>query len=287
MKAISLTDLTKHYGKNRGIERVNLSIEEGEFFGFIGPNGAGKSTTIRILLGLIKATSGHAEVFGHDVWSNHVSCLRSVGYLPSEAHFYASQTVQQALQFASRLHGADCETQTAYLCKQLQLDTTRRVSELSFGNRKKVGIIAAMQHQPKLLILDEPTSGLDPLMQHTFFRLLKEYNEAGTTIFMSSHILSEVQHNCTRAAIIREGQIVACDSVAALMRTHAKKVSVRGGFDRSKLKGVAQVQQLDDVTHFLYQGDISDLLHCLAEANVKDLTISEPNLEDIFLHYYK
>ena len=287
MKAISLTDLTKNYGKNRGIEHVNLSIEEGEFFGFIGPNGAGKSTTIRVLLGLIKATSGHAEVFGQDVWSKHVSCLQSVGYLPSETHFYASQTVQQVLRFAAHLHGADCEKQAAYLSEQLQLDTTRSVSELSFGNRKKVGIVAAMQHKPKLLILDEPTSGLDPLMQHTFFSLLKAYNESGTTIFMSSHILSEVQHNCNRAAIIREGKIVACDSVEALMRTQAKKVSVRGAIDCSKLDGVAQLQQFEDTAHFLYQGDVKDLLQYLAKANVKDLTISEPNLEDIFMHYYK
>lgn len=287
MLAISLTDLTKKYGKNRGIEQVNLSIEEGEFFGFIGPNGAGKSTTIRILLGLIRASGGRAEVFGHDVWKEHVTCLQSVGYLPSETYFYASQTVQQVLQLAAGLRNAECGKQTERLCQQLQLDTTRRVSELSFGNRKKVGIVAAMQHQPRLLILDEPTSGLDPLMQHTFFHILKEYNDAGTTIFMSSHILSEVQHNCTRAAIIREGQIVACDSVEALIRTNSKKVSVRGTIDCSKLEGVAQLQQLDDTTHFLYQGEISDLLHCLAKANVKDLIINEPNLEDIFMHYYK
>lgn len=287
MNAISITNLTKTYGKNRGIEQVNLSIQEGEFFGFIGPNGAGKSTTIRVLLGLIQASSGQAEIFGHNVWTEHVTCLQSVGYLPSETHFYPSQTVQQVLDLSARLHGVDCKQKQTYLCQQLQLDTTRRVSELSFGNRKKVGIVAAMQHSPKLLILDEPTSGLDPLMQHSFFRLLKEYNEAGTTIFMSSHILSEVQNNCTRAAIIREGKIVACDSVEALMRTQAKKVSVRGTFDPSSLQGVAQLQQMDDTTHFLYQGDLSALLRSLDAAHISDLTISEPNLEDIFMHYYK
>ncbi|MGN0187418.1 MAG: ATP-binding cassette domain-containing protein [Paludibacteraceae bacterium] len=287
MNAISLTNLTKCYGTNRGITRLNLNIEQGEFFGFIGPNGAGKSTTIRLLLGLIRPTEGQAHIFGHDTWKEHVACVQDLGYLPSETHFYAGQTVRDVLRLSAHLHHADCEQQAKYLCEQLQLDPTRKVDELSFGNRKKVGIVAALQHRPRLLILDEPTGGLDPLMQHTFFRLLKEYNQAGTTIFFSSHILSEVQNNCTRAAIIRDSEIVACDSVQALMKTNAKKVTVRGQVDLSHLEGIAQLQTIDDTCHFLYQGDLQLLLRCLEAGKVKDLSIDEPGLEDIFMHYYK
>ncbi|MGM9745962.1 MAG: ABC transporter ATP-binding protein [Paludibacteraceae bacterium] len=287
MNAISLSNLTKRYGKNRGVTGLNLNIEQGEFFGFIGPNGAGKSTTIRLLLGLIRATEGQALIFGHDAWKEHVACVEDLGYLPSETHFYSGQTVGDVLRLSAHLHHADCEQEAAYLCEQLQLDTTRKVDELSFGNRKKVGIVAALQHRPRLLILDEPTGGLDPLMQHTFFRLLKEYNQAGTTVFFSSHILSEVQNNCTRAAIIREGEIVACDSVQALMQTNAKKVTVRGQVNLSGLEGIAQQQTMGDTCHFLYRGELQALFRCLEASRVEDLTIDEPNLEDIFMHYYK
>lgn len=203
MNAITLSHLTKNYGANRGIIDLNLHIDEGDFFGFIGPNGAGKSTTIRVLLGLLKASDGSAAIFGHDVWREHVACMKLVGYLPSEVNFYANQTVADVLRLAAQMHRTDCRQQAAYLCEQLQLDTSRKVSELSFGNRKKVGIVVAMQHCPRLLILDEPISGLDPLMQQTFFQLLDQYHKQGTTILMSSHVLSEVQYHCERTAIPR------------------------------------------------------------------------------------
>lgn len=287
MNAITVTHLTKHYGANRGIIDVNLHIEEGDFFGFIGPNGAGKSTTIRVLLGLLKASNGSATIFGHDVWREHMACMQLVGYLPSEVNFYANQTVADVLRLEAQIHRTDCKLQAAYLCEQLQLDTSCKVSELSFGNRKKVGIVVAMQHSPRLLILDEPTSGLDPLMQQTFFQLLNQYHKQGTTILMSSHILSEVQHHCERTAIIREGRIVVCDSVQALMHTNAKKVTVRGQVNLSGLEGVAQQQTMGDTCHFLYQGELQALFRCLETSRVEDLTIDEPNLEDIFMHYYK
>ena len=287
MDAIRTENLTKYYGKNRGISQVNLSVRQGEFFGFIGPNGAGKSTTIRTLLGLISPSSGSARVLEMDVRKEKEKILSQVGYLPSEAVFYAGMRVRDVLQFSAGLRGKDCSMEAAKLCERLQLDTHRKVEELSFGNRKKVGIVCALQHRPRLLILDEPTSGLDPLMQRAFFEILQEQNRAGTTVFLSSHILSEIQRNCTRAAIIREGRVIACDRVEALAKTNAKRVSLRGAVNLDTLPGVRDVRRTQDTLSFLYGGDMHDLLAALAGGSVQDLSIAEPDLEEIFLHYYQ
>lgn len=287
MDAIRTENLTKYYGKNRGISQVNLSVRQGEFFGFIGPNGAGKSTTIRTLLGLISPSSGSARVLEMDIRKEKEKILSQVGYLPSEAVFYAGMRVRDVLKFSAGLRGKDCTVEAAQLCERLQLDTHRKVEELSFGNRKKVGIVCALQHRPRLLILDEPTSGLDPLMQRAFFEILQEQNRAGTTVFLSSHVLSEIQRNCTRAAIIREGRVIACDSVEALAKTNAKRVSLRGAVDLSSLPGARDVQRTQDTLSFLYSGDMHDLLAALAGGSVQDLSIAEPDLEEIFLHYYQ
>lgn len=287
MDAIRTENLTKYYGKNRGISQVNLSVRQGEFFGFIGPNGAGKSTTIRTLLGLISPSSGSARVLEMDIRKEKEKILSQVGYLPSEAVFYAGMRVRDVLQFSAGLRGKDCSMEAAKLCERLQLDTHRKVEELSFGNRKKVGIVCALQHRPRLLILDEPTSGLDPLMQRAFFEILQEQNRAGTTVFLSSHILSEIQRNCTRAAIIREGRVIACDSVEALAKTNAKRVSLRGAVNLDTLPGVRDVRRTQDTLSFLYGGDMHDLLAALAGGSVQDLSIAEPDLEEIFLHYYQ
>lgn len=287
MDAIRTENLTKYYGKNRGISQVNLSVRQGEFFGFIGPNGAGKSTTIRTLLGLISPSSGSARVLEMDVRKEKEKILSQVGYLPSEAVFYAGMRVRDVLQFSAGLRGKDCSMEAAKLCERLQLDTHRKVDELSFGNRKKVGIVCALQHRPRLLILDEPTSGLDPLMQRAFFEILQEQNRAGTTVFLSSHILSEIQRNCTRAAIIREGRVIACDSVEVLAKTNAKRVSLRGAVNLDTLPGVRDVRRTQDTLSFLYGGDMHDLLAALAGGSVQDLSIAEPDLEEIFLHYYQ
>ena len=252
MKAIETTDLTKYYGKARGIIKLNLSVEEGEFFGFIGPNGAGKSTTIRTLLGLIHPTSGQAKILGMDIGKDRNQILSEVGYFPSEAVFYQGMKVKDILKLSADLRKTDCAKASAELCDRLQLDTSRKVEELSFGNRKKVAIVAALQHNPKLLILDEPTSGLDPLMQREFFSVLREKNEQGTTIFLSSHVLSEIQRNCTRAAIIREGRMIACDSVEALSRTNAKRITIHGAISLQGLDGVRDLQETDGVSSFLY-----------------------------------
>ena len=216
MQAIRTEKLTKFYGKARGIIDLDLTVAEGEFFGFIGPNGAGKSTTIRTLLGLIRPTGGSAQVLGLDIRSSREEILRQVGYLPSEAVFYPGMRVKDVLKFSADLRGKQCDREAELLCEKLELDTSRKVEELSFGNRKKVGIVCALQHNPRLLILDEPTSGLDPLMQRSFFEILRERNQAGATVFLSSHVLSEIQRNCTRAAIIRTGRIIACDDVERL-----------------------------------------------------------------------
>lgn len=286
MNAIKTTSLTKSYGKSRGIIALNLTVKQGEFFGFIGPNGAGKSTTIRTLLGLIHSTSGSAEILGMDIQKENQKILTKVGYLPSESSFYAGMRVRDVLKLSADLRKQNCKDEASKLCERLQLDTTRKVDELSFGNRKKVAIVCALQHKPELLILDEPTSGLDPLMQREFFNILRERNEEGTTIFLSSHVLSEIRRNCSRAAIIREGRIIACDSVDALAKTKAKRVTIHGEADLGSLDGIRGLQTTDDITNFLYSGDINKLLQVLAESHITDLSVAEPDLEEIFLHYY-
>ena len=286
MEVIRTEALTKSYGKHRGIVDVSLTVESGDFFGFIGPNGAGKSTTIRTLLGLIRPTSGSARVLGQDVTGDRKKLLEQVGYLPSEAVFYNGMRVRDVLRLSASLRKMDCQAEGETLCQRLKLDPAGKIEELSFGNRKKVAIVCALQHKPRLCILDEPTSGLDPLMQKEFFSILKERSAQGTTVFLSSHVLSEIQRNCTRAAIIREGSLIACDTVEALSRTNARRVHLQGTADLSLLPGVRDVQRAENALSFLYSGDIHTLLQFLAGQPIADLTISEPDLEEIFLHYY-
>lgn len=287
MYAIETSNLTKSYGRARGIADVSLRVEEGQFFGFIGPNGAGKSTFIRTILGLIRPSGGSASVLGLDICRDKKAILRESGYLPSEANFHPGMKVGEVLEFSGRLRGRQTREMRLSLCERLGLDCNRRVDELSFGNRKKVAIVAAFQHRPRLLVLDEPTSGLDPLMQHEFFQILKELNASGTTIFLSSHILSEVQNNCSRAAIIREGHIVACESVETLGHSSSRRVVFRGRADISSLKGIVSPEMHGDLCSFLYTGPVQPLLAALAAGEVRDLEISEPSLEEIFMHYYK
>ena len=286
MEAIKTVGLTKYYGSSRGIIGLNLSVEAGECFGFIGPNGAGKSTTIRTLLGLISPTAGSAQIFGKDIGREKEAILREVGYLPSEAVFYPGMKVRDILKFSADLRRKDCAEEARALSDRLQLDTSRKVDELSFGNRKKVAIVCALQSDPALLILDEPTGGLDPLMQHEFFDIIRERNRKGATVFLSSHVLSEVQRNCTRAAVIREGKIIACDSVEALAKTNAKRISVRGRVELEGLDGIRDRKAVEKGVSFLYSGDMNRLIQRLSEGEISDLSVSEPDLEEIFLHYY-
>lgn len=287
MNAIQLSNLTKYYGKSKGILNLNLDVKEGEFFGFIGPNGAGKSTTIRTLLGLITPSSGQAKIFDETIRRRNPQIRSHIGYLPSEAVFYRGMNVKDLLKLSADLHHKDCSAEREILCRRLQLDVNRKVDELSFGNRKKVAIVSALQHQPKLLILDEPTSGLDPLMQREFFQIIRERNEQGATVFLSSHVLSEIQRNCTRAAIIREGRIIACDRVEALSKTNAKRISVQGQVSLDSLEEIRDLKENDGIFSFLYGGDIHRLLETLSAGTITDLSISDPDLDEIFLHYYE
>ena len=287
MEVIKTVHLTKYYGTARGIIDLNLSVMEGECFGFIGPNGAGKSTSIRSLLGLITPTSGSAQIFGKDIRKEKQCILKEIGYLPSEAMFYHGMKVKDLLKLSADMRSMDCTKEAKNLCERLQLDTSRKVEELSFGNRKKVAIVCALQSNSKLLILDEPTGGLDPLMQREFFAIIRERNQNGTTIFLSSHILSEIQQNCTRAGIIKEGKLIACDSVEALAKTNAKRVMVHGNVRLDGLEGIRDRIDTDHSIKFLYNGDMNLLLKRLSEGTIVDLTVSEPTLEEIFLHYYE
>ena len=287
MEAIKTVNLTKYYGKSRGIIELNLSVERGECFGFIGPNGAGKSTTIRTLLGLISPTAGSVRIFGKDIAKEKEAILQDIGYLPSEAVFYPGMKVKDILKLSADMRKKDCTEEAKTLCERLRLDTSRKVDELSFGNRKKVAIVCALQSDPALLILDEPTGGLDPLMQREFFDIIRQRNQKGTTVFLSSHVLSEVQRNCTRAAVIREGEMIACDSVDALSKTSAKRISVHGSVDWKGLDGIKDMKTADKAVSFLYSGDMNRLIQRLSEGDVFDLNVSEPDLEEIFLHYYE
>lgn len=287
MKAIQTEKLTKYYGRSRGIIDVDLTVEEGDLFGFIGPNGAGKSTTIRTLLGLISPTGGRASIFGKDIVSCKNEILSKIGYLPSEVFFYNGMRAGEIIDLSARLRRTDCKKEAAALAERLELDLSKKVEQLSFGNRKKVGIICALQHRPRLLILDEPTGGLDPLMQHEFYSILEERNCEGATIFLSSHMLSEVGRYCRHAAVIREGRMLVSDRVENLGGTGVKRVSLRGV---SPLPADANIRDLstgENTVSFLYTGSAKELLRLLSALDAEDVTIREPDLEEVFMHFYK
>jgi len=290
---IDITDLSKFYGKARGIEHVNLKIGEGEIFGFIGPNGAGKSTTIRILLNLIFPTGGSARIMGMDVIKETKRIKSLVGYIPSDAGAYNSMEVNEFLSYCMRFYGEQKDSnRIAELSALFELDLKRKIAELSMGNRKKVSIIQSLLHNPKLLIVDEPTTGLDPLMQSNFFELLRSENLKGMTIFYSSHILSEVQMLCRRVAIIKEGKIVQLEDIENLRKKQLKKVQIEFADQADKEKlGIPGIENVirgpGNILSFMYSGDINELVGLLAERNIANLMIEEPSLEEIFMHYYR
>ena len=286
MTAIKTEKLTKYYGKSRGIIDVDLSVESGDFFGFIGPNGAGKSTLIRTLLGLISPTSGSARILGKDIATDKIEILKKVGYLPSETTFYSGMRVKDIISLSAKLRNLDCSAEAKILCERLDLDMNKKVEALSFGNRKKVGIVCALQHHPDLYILDEPTSGLDPLMQREFYSILKERNEKGATVFLSSHILSEVGQYCKNAAIIREGRILVSDRVDKLGHTGIKKVFLRGITELPEIANIKNVKWDNDTVSFLYGGRSSDLVKELSTASFEDINIFDPMLDEVFINYY-
>jgi ABC-2 type transport system ATP-binding protein len=290
MSVIEVSHLTKYYGKSRGIVDVSFSEEEGEIFGFIGPNGAGKSTTIRLLLSLIHPTSGSAKIFGKDVVTHGPEIRREIGYLPSEVFYYEGMRVIDLLNYSASFYGHDCTQRIRELSETMELELHRRISDLSYGNKKKVGIVQGLLHSPKLLFLDEPTSGLDPLMQRKFFDLIRKENARGVTVFFSSHILGEVQRLCSRVGIIREGNIVEISNIRTLQQNNYKKVSVTAnGLNQAifDLPGATNILSENGTLHFFFKGDINLVLHKLSDMPVTDVTIEEPTLEEIFMHYYE
>ncbi len=290
MSVIETDHLTKYYGNVRGIEDVSFTVEEGEIFGFIGPNGAGKTTTIRTLLGLIFPTRGTAKIFGRDAIADGPEIRQEIGYLPGEVFYYSGMKVVDILKYAASFYKRDCTERMYELAEYMELDLNRRVDELSYGNRKKVGIVQGLMHRPRLVFLDEPTSGLDPLMQQKFFDLIRRENERGMTVFFSSHILGEVQRLCHRVAIIREGRIVEIADIPTLQRNLYKKVHVvapEGTFSQLELPGMVNFKHTDSGVRFFFKGDVNQLLRTLSTLNLIDVTIENPSLEEIFLHYYE
>ena len=289
-QVIEIENLTKMYGKNRGIVDISFDVKQGEIFGFIGPNGAGKTTTLRLLVGLIFPTSGKVRIFGKDCFTQGPEIRADVGYLPSEVFYYENMTVKKLLEYSASFYKKDCSEKTRELCERMELDVTRKIDQLSYGNKKKVGIVQGLLHSPKLILLDEPTSGLDPLMQHRFFDIIREENQNGATVFFSSHILSEVQRLCDRLAIIKEGAIARIDDVAVINQESYRKYKiVCDSLSESdfSFEGIRDFTQDDDEISFIHSGNINHVLKIIAKHEVTDLQIEEPDLEEVFMHYYR
>ncbi|HEY80688.1 MAG TPA: ABC transporter ATP-binding protein [Anaerolineae bacterium] len=290
MNIIETDQLTKYYGKARGIIDVSLQVEEGEIFGFIGPNGAGKSTTIRLLLGLIFPTRGSARIFGKDVIRDGPEIRQHIGYLPSEVFYYQGMKVIDLLKYAASFYPGDHSQRLYELAEIMELDLDRRIEDLSYGNRKKVGIVQGLLHQPKLLLLDEPTLGLDPLMQRRFFDLIREENARGVTIFFSSHILGEVQRLCNRVGIIKEGRIIEVSDIRTLQKNNYKRIYVAARAippDHFDLPGVSHLEAVDGGVQFFYKGEVDAIVARISALDLVDVTVEEPALEEIFMHYYE
>jgi ABC-2 type transport system ATP-binding protein len=291
MNVIETEKLTKSYGSHRGIVEVDLTVEQGEVFGFLGPNGAGKTTTIRTLLDLIRPTAGRARVFGIESSADPVAIHRRVGYIPGEFTLYDRLTGGQTIEYFANLRGGVDPAYGAELIARLDLDPSRRYKEYSKGNKQKVGIVIALQHRPDLLVLDEPTSGLDPLVQQSFFELVQLAKAAGRTVFLSSHILSEVEKTCGRVAIIREGRIVKTDTVDALRDLAHHQVELRftgpvpiAAF--AGLPGVSDVVADDHLLRLRVSGPITPVVRAAAQYDLLDFVSREPSLEETFLAQY-
>jgi ABC-2 type transport system ATP-binding protein len=289
MSVIEIKNLTKHYGKSRGISNVNLTVEQGEIFGFIGPNGAGKSTTIRTLLGLIYPSEGSATIFGKSCIQNP-EVRKELGYLPSEVFYYDNMRVIDLLKYSASFYKKDCTKRINELAEIMDLDLKKKIDDLSFGNKKKVGIVQGLLHEPKLIILDEPTSGLDPLMQQKFFELIGEENKKGATVFFSSHILGEVQKMCSRVAFIKEGKIIKLEKMSTLQENSYKRISIETkapvNMETFKISGVSKLEAKGNSVDFIFKGNLNSVIKKIAEVDLRNISIEEPDLEEIFMHYY-
>jgi ABC-2 type transport system ATP-binding protein len=291
MNVIETKKLTKFYGKERGIIDVNLSVSEGEIFGFIGPNGAGKSTTIRTLLTLIYPTSGGAEIFGKDVIKFGPEIKKEIGYLPGEVFYYDNMRVKDLLNYSASFYKKDCSKRIKELAEIMNLELDKKIDDLSYGNKKKVGIVQGLLHEPKLIILDEPTGGLDPLMQQKFFNLVRDENKKGATVFLSSHILSEVQRLCDRVAIIKKGRIIQIEKMSDLAKSNYSKIKLEAKTPIAEgyfnIEGVSGLKTENHSTTFMFKGDINSITKKIAVLDLVTLYVEEPDLEDIFLHFYQ
>lgn len=286
---IEVQQLSKKFGRFQALESLSFQVESGDFYGFIGPNGAGKSTTIRILLGLINHTSGSVKVFGQNVKANQNDILRRIGYVASEVSYYHGMTAIETIEMAAKVHGQVDLKEIDRLCKLFDVQKDKKVQDLSFGNRRKISIVTALQHQPELIILDEPTSGLDPLIQKNFWDEIVARNEAGTTVFISSHNLAEVQKYCRNAAIIRNGQLIEEGSMTELVQNTAKRVTIHGIDQLPPIEGdVKDLTIYDNSVSFLYQGSMEAFIEGIYPYHdqIADLDIGDPELEEVFLHYY-
>jgi ABC-type multidrug transport system, ATPase component len=291
---IEVSNLTKSYGRQRGIRNVTFTIQEGEVFGFLGPNGAGKSTTIRTLMGFLKPTSGSARIGGFDCWRQSREAKRLIGYLPGEFSFDPSLTGAQILSYLGHLRGNIDQAYLKQLVERLEVDPSKKFRTYSRGNKQKIGLIQAFMHKPALLILDEPTSGLDPLNQQEFYKLVEEAHQAERTVFLSSHILPEVEHICQRVGIIREGELVQVSEVEQL--THLRQQDVTIEFAQtpsaSWFTGIEGVTKVTAGTHehelvLSIHGDLQHVIPIAAQHNATHITTHEPSLEEVFLRYYE
>lgn len=289
MNALKAEHLTKYYGRFRGIENVNLTLEEGEKLGFIGQNGAGKSTFIRTALGYLKANSGSVEIFGKNILTHREEILKNVGYMSSECVFYKGMKVKEVLSFSAKLRKQNCSQEAKKLCERLELDINKKVEQLSLGNRKKLGIVCAVQHNPKLYFFDEPTSGLDPVMQKEFFDILEEKNRQGASVLLSSHILGEIGRFCEKAAVIKEGSIIAFDRIENFSKAGYKIVRLFGIKDIQRvcnIEGVFYPYEEGGNLYFSYRGDIQRLMKGLSSVEFKDILISDQDFEEAVMQYY-
>lgn len=286
---LQINNLTKYYGKQKGVEHVSLDLKEGEIFGLIGPNGAGKSTTIRSVMNMLNKTEGTVTFLGKPLDKNSIDLKRQIGYLPGEVYLYEDMKVSQMLDYHQSFFKENLQKKRDYLVSALQVDVNKKIEDLSLGNRKKVGIVLSMMHDPKLLILDEPTSGLDPIMQKQFQKLLIEEKEKGTTIIYSSHILSEVSEICDRVGIVKDGKLVRVDAVENLaahtlqhitiVSKHVQKIAEELKLDDAEIS--------DDTLRFRFDGDINELISVSARYPISHMNIEEPSIEEIFMHYYQ
>lgn len=286
-KIVEIKKLSKNYGKVKAVKNLSLDLYEGEIFGFIGPNGAGKSTTIRCIMNLLNKTEGKVLIDNKEFKKNDIEIQKNIGYLPSEINLYEEYTVGEMLDFHETFYD-NVHDNRKKLVKKLNLDETKKIEDLSFGNLKKVGIILALMHEPKILILDEATSGLDPIMQNIFFELLKEEKKKGTTIFYSTHILNEVSKICDRVGIIKEGKLIKIENVNEIKNKHLTNITIESE-DVEEIKKDLNIDAeiSENKMSFKNELDSNELLKKLTKYNIKKILIEEPSLEDIFYHYYK